>query len=372
MTIMNTNSTNIEPFILHNSYEGVFAIIIAVIGFGSVHVPIRKFNVDDGMFVQFAMSVGILFAGFIISAFYDFPDFEPWVALGGCLWAIANTLSQRVITELGMAVGMLLWMSTNCIVGWSIGKFGLFGIQKKPIENDFLNILGLVALLVGSFCIAFIRKVPRSNQLVEQKISIKTVASTSSKRDSFADKLEHPVGFEKLGAMARTELSFWGRNSERIICIILALVSGFLYCITLVPVFILEERTDLFPDAPRQGIPYVFSHYFGVFMASSTIFVLYTIQKRNKPLINSQIVLPSFIGGVIWALSMAGLILSNDLNGQTITYPLTTTCPGLVACIWSVFYFKEINSKRNYIFLVIAFMFIGSGALFVLLSKIKF
>lgn len=67
--------------------------------------------------------------------------------------SIANTLSQRVISELGLAVGLLLWMSTNCIIGWSIGRFGLFGIERKPIENDFLNVLGLVALLLGQVII---------------------------------------------------------------------------------------------------------------------------------------------------------------------------------------------------------------------------
>lgn len=106
-------------------------------------------NLFAGIFVQFGMSIGIVFTGFFISAFYGFPEFQIWAAFGGCLWSVANTLSQRVISELGLAVGLLLWMSTNCIVGWSIGRFGLFGIQKKPIENDFLNVLGLLALLLG-------------------------------------------------------------------------------------------------------------------------------------------------------------------------------------------------------------------------------
>jgi hypothetical protein len=126
-------------------------------------------------------------------------------------------------------------------------------------------------------------------------------------------------------------------------CITLALISGFFYCTTLVPIFIMEENAEMFPNAPRIGPPYVFSHFFGIFMCSSAIFIVYTIVRRNKPLINPELVLPSFCGGVIWALAMVGLIISNDVNGQTITYPLTTTIPGLVASFWSVFYFKEIK-----------------------------
>jgi glucose uptake protein GlcU len=40
---------------------------------------------------------------------------------------------------------------------------------------------------------------------------------------------------------------------------------------------------------------------------------------------------------------MSGLIASIDIFGQTITYPITTTVPGVVASLWSIFYFKEIN-----------------------------
>jgi hypothetical protein len=48
-------------------------------------------------------------------------------------------------------------------------------------------------------------------------------------------------------------------------------------------------------------------------------------------------------GGAVWGVSMISLIVSNELNGQTITYPLTTTIPGIVATLWSVLLFKEIN-----------------------------
>lgn len=33
-----------------NSFQGILAILVAVVGFGSAHVPIRKFRVDDGRF----------------------------------------------------------------------------------------------------------------------------------------------------------------------------------------------------------------------------------------------------------------------------------------------------------------------------------
>ncbi|KAI6192932.1 hypothetical protein M3Y99_01903500 [Aphelenchoides fujianensis] len=69
---------------------------------------------------------------------------------------------------------------------------------------------------------------------------------------------------------------------------------------------------------------------------------------------------------------MAALVTANDVLGQTVVYPLTTTIPGLIASLWSIFFFKEICSKRNYVILTVSFVFIAVGAVLVSLSKLKF
>jgi hypothetical protein len=38
---------------MNHSIQGGLAILIACVGFGSAHVPIRKFRVDDGEFLDF-------------------------------------------------------------------------------------------------------------------------------------------------------------------------------------------------------------------------------------------------------------------------------------------------------------------------------
>jgi hypothetical protein len=124
----------------------------------------------------------------------------------------ANTMSQRVISELGLAVGLLLWMSTNCIIGWSIGKFGLFGIKPKPIENDVLNFIGLLALLFGSFFIAFIQKVPPQQKQSMEVYNIHAI--DMEKSHPFSEKI--PIDLNKLEIQAKKQMSFLHRNSERI------------------------------------------------------------------------------------------------------------------------------------------------------------
>lgn len=126
-------------------------------------------------------------------------------------------------------------------------------------------------------------------------------------------------------------------------CIVLALIAGFFYGITLVPVFWLAERAEQSNLAASSGLFYIFSHFLGVFICSTFIFAAYSGLRRNKPFINSQTALPAILCGGIWAVAMGSLIRANDLLGQTFTWPLTTTIPGIVAACWSLFYFKEIN-----------------------------
>ncbi|CAD5218243.1 unnamed protein product [Bursaphelenchus okinawaensis] len=372
-------------------YQGVIAAIIAAIGFGTLHVPIRRYPTGDGFFVQWAMSVGILITGFVINVIEDFPSFQPLAVVGGILWTIANTLSQKVISGLGLAVALLLWNSTNCLTGWATGRFGLFGVKARLPESEILNIMGLGFVLMGGFVIAFVRKTPRiTDPLSGLSDRISPLSSDCSTPSGFYhhghDAIETvnktPPRFRRKSkslplilhpdfASSTTSSSGTKISADRVICIVLALVAGVFYGATLLPIFYIEDHHEDFPNAPTHGLPFVFSAYFGVFIGSSTIFVGYALFRRNNPHVNPEIVLPSIAGGVIWGIAMAAMIMANDILGQTITYPITTTVPGVIAALWSVFYFKEITTKRNYSFLCIAFVLICIGTALVVLSKIQ-
>ncbi|CAD5224189.1 unnamed protein product [Bursaphelenchus xylophilus] len=370
-------------------WQGVGACVIAAVGFGTLHVPIRRYPTGDGFFVQWAMSVGILLTGFIVNIIEGFPSFQPLAVIGGIVWTVANTVSQKVISGLGLAVALLLWNTTNCITGWATGRFGLFGVKARAPASDALNLAGLGFVLLGGFVIAFVRKTPRiTDPLSGHSSYVAPVPSDYSPTPGFYhhghDGIEpYPQTHHRFHRKSKSlplilqpdhskcDDSGKKLNANRILCIILALISGLFYGATLLPIFYIQNHHDDFPYAPTAGLPFVFSTYFGVFIGSSSIFVGYALLRKNNPIVNPKIVLPSMVGGVIWGVSMAGMILSNDRLGQTITYPITTTVPGCVAALWSVFYFKEITTKRNYLYLCVAFALICVGTLLVVLSKLN-
>ena len=73
-----------------SAITGLFACAVSSVFFGSMFVPVKKFNPGDGMFTQWIMASAILSIGIIINAVNDFPQFQPLAMVGGALWAIGK------------------------------------------------------------------------------------------------------------------------------------------------------------------------------------------------------------------------------------------------------------------------------------------
>jgi glucose uptake protein GlcU len=158
-------------------------------------------------------------------------------------------------------------------------------------------------------------------------------------------------------------------NSTKIIGIIMALISGALYGINLGPVIYIQDNEHLFPNAPKDGLAYAFSHYFGAFITSTLGFIAYAIFKKNQPLINPSIPIPALISGAIWAIAQTLLLNATSQLSASISYPIASMLPGCVAACWSILYFKEIEGGKNLILMSIAILITLSGAICIGASK---
>ena len=63
--------------------------------------------------------------------------------IGGFLWCTGNMLSVPVIKLIGLSLGLLIWGTTNMLMGWSSGTFGLFGLNSHTPDNVALNYCGV-------------------------------------------------------------------------------------------------------------------------------------------------------------------------------------------------------------------------------------
>ena len=149
----------------------------------------------------------------------------------------------------------------------------------------------------------------------------------------------------------------------------LSVLSGLCYGVNFNPPQYVKGHPDKFPGAPQDLTMYIFPHFAGIFLTSAIVFVIYALTSCNKPRVYAQTSLPALASGVIWAIAQIGFFYGNEALGQSISFPIIAVGPSLVGALWGSFVFGEIQGRRNFILLAIAFCFVTGAALCIALSK---
>lgn len=347
------------------------ACAVSSVFFGSMFVPIKSYDSRDGIFAQWMMSIAILLVGFIVFATTGFPGFYPLAMLGGASWCIGNATAIPIISRLGLAVSILVWNTSNCLVGWAGGRFGLFGMKAQVPASPFLNYLGLVFVVIGGSIFAQVRSepLPIAKKTSRTSFDLENLNSEEKKALNTTESSDDG-GLETEVLRPDKNLN---SGTQRFFAFITAIVAGFFYGMTFVPVIRMIDNPQLYPFYPQDGISYVFSHYFGIFITSTIIFVIYSIFRRNQPYAPPNLFLPGMAAGCLWAVAQTSFFVANQHLSQTVTFPIISQMPGCIAAAWSIFYYREIRGKKNFILLGAAMSITITGATLVGLSKnIKF
>ena len=118
-----------------------------------------------------------------------------------------------------------------------------------------------------------------------------------------------------------------------------------------------------------DGLNYVFSHFCGIFLASTFWFLVYCAAMKNRPRVYPRAILPGFVSGLMWAVAQTSWFVANENLGFVVSFPLISTGPGLVASLWGVFLYKEIRGRKNLMVLSGAFVMTIVAVLCIALSK---
>jgi len=256
---------------------------------------------------------------------------------------------------------MLLWGSSCLVLGWASGNFGFFGINKNSVDNISLNYLGFVIALLSMGIFFFV------------KPSVKKVESADDLHDNL--DLTTDLNVQLLSEPAKPKDETWINNlspaNKRILGCVLAIISGVFYGLNFVPpTYLINHPTSFGRVHSTESLDYVFSHFCGIFMASTVYFIIYCIVSKNKPQMPASIVLPAFISGAVWAVGQIMFFIANGELEFVVSFPIVSTGPGLVASLWGVLLFKEITDRRNFLILAIAFSVTLVGVTLIALSKI--
>jgi len=403
---------------------GFVCASISVFGFGTNFIPVKKYEMGDGMFFQLTQALGIFTVGIVVQIIRGYHSvFRPYAMVGGFIWSTGNCLSTPIIQCIGMALGLLIWSAVNMITGWCMGEWGLFGVTKSPpLAYPYLNIVGAILALVATSIYFFVKpveeeeNVPKSTgsqegykQLLSSEVPTvavaagseadtgidKSISESTSKRIRKVSSYETFQGTEQESMQTRMEVvnsisdpvvkyeqtaqilagASWvdGLKQKRLIGSIMAIVAGVLYGTNMAPpTHLIGDQTHIDGNGlaySPNGIDYVFSHFTGIIITSLMWFLCYCAVKGNHPQVNNQVILPGWVSGVVWGIAQACWFIANDNLGITVAYPIITTGPGIVASLWGVCVFGEVKGKRNLGVLMAAFFLSFVAVALITLSK---
>ncbi|KAJ6668736.1 hypothetical protein lerEdw1_012219, partial [Lerista edwardsae] len=330
---------------------GFTSSLIAVLLFGTNFVPVKKFDTGDGkhlslnqtavliqkarMFFQWILCSAIWIVALIVNLIQNCPKFWSLAMVGGFLWATGNITVVPIVKTIGLGLGLLIWASFNLLTGWASSRFGWFGIDPEEVAKPVLNYIGAGLSVVSTILFLFIKA---------------DVQNSSSSSESAPLLREHSINTSEHRAETGSDVS-WVDNlsplGKRVIGCSLAVIAGMFYGSSFVPVLYIKDHGrrngTVYTGASQFDLDYVFAHFSGIFLTSTTYFLIYCAVMKNRPKVYPQAILPGFVSGVLWAIASCCWFLANRYLSAVVSFPIITAGPGFIAAMWGVLVFKEIK-----------------------------
>jgi len=97
--------------------------------------------------------------------------------------------------------------------------------------------------------------------------------------------------------------------------------------------------------------------------------MIYCMVSKNKPRIFPETTAPAVLSGVLWAVAQAAWFVANENLSYPESFPLVCLGPGIVASLWGVFLFGEIQGTRNYLLLCANFALAIGAVIMIVFSS---
>lgn len=123
---------------------GGAAALVGVLMFGTNYVPVRRCETHDGLMFGWAMGNGALGVGLLARVAFG-GEVLSLGLLGGAIWSVSNALVLPVVKMLGLGVGFALYHGVNLVVGYLVGRLGLFG---APVDSPHIPVLCDCSVLI--------------------------------------------------------------------------------------------------------------------------------------------------------------------------------------------------------------------------------
>jgi glucose uptake protein GlcU len=335
----------------------------------------------NGLFFQFFMSTAILCAGFGVQMYRGNAFFYPYAMLGGMMWCIGNTMAVPALKLVSMGLAVALWGGSNMLFGWASGHFGFWGITKETEKVEWISYVGVGFSALGVVVLAFVKK----NGDTRRHAGTGLMDEVNGYGTSVTSSIVEPPPsnpFERVELGEKEDINdYLSKRQQRVLGTFLAVAAGCFFGVNFDPPTLLMDefgersRHGMAKYSPN-GLDYVFSHFFGIFVTSLVELVCFTgfdalvyLPTIFTPSPYQDLIVPGFVSGVGWAIGQISWFIANDNLGLVVSFPIICLGPSIVGCLWSVFLFKEIRGVRNYALLLASFIILAIAATCTVFAK---
>ncbi|CAF0841464.1 unnamed protein product [Adineta ricciae] len=337
-------------------WAGFVGCIIASVFFGSNLLPVKQFSVGDGFFFQFIYCVAVWLVGLILDLILNNQRFYPLVLVGGVLWTTGNLATVFCIKTCGLAVGLLIWGTTSLITGWAGGRFGLFDMKAQVPTTETKLILNYASVILAASSAIFFLFIKSTTKTAALPREVSYLSSSDGESSIQLGKVGETADYSHQNI--DDDFPFLNRLTDRVQKILgcaFAALAGMFYGSMFIPDQYIRDHASKYTyrgePPPLSGLYYINSQYSGILLSSLFYFVIYAALKRNKPVMNPTVVLPALASGAMWGVANIGFIVAISALTSAVAYPIVSVLPGIVTSLWSLFLFREIQGRNNYILL---------------------
>jgi glucose uptake protein GlcU len=183
-----------------NALLGAFGAIVGITMFGTNYIPVRRCETHDGLMFGWAMGNGALAVGLCARAIVGGEVLRLGL-LGGAIWSLSNALVLPVVKLLGLGVGFALYHGVNLMVGYLVGRLGLFGAPRDTPHLPALCDCSVLILLAS--LVVMVRVEPD----MTNKGNGKTAPPEEPHADAVESEVSTPTNTSGAPAAARVQLA---------------------------------------------------------------------------------------------------------------------------------------------------------------------
>mmetsp|Transcript_123143 Transcript_123143/g.383383 ORF Transcript_123143/g.383383 Transcript_123143/m.383383 type:complete len:407 (-) Transcript_123143:23-1243(-) len=369
--------------------------VTAAFTFSVQYVPVKQYEVYDGITFQWFLCHGVLFTAFVITMITGdiYLPLDNLPIIAGLMWGLSNYLCVPLIQLLGMGIGFSLYHFMNIMCGYSIGRFGLFGIPQSggPVSDVGFGIVFLSFVLMTFVETGHAEEAgpppltepihPDIDQEYREQYQQWRLGGARGSRDqkanfymgafgvlepaagSHADLLRveelardtglrcrsdpGPLSARDLGGtVAAAELPLGSAECRRLAMkafgVLLAIVCGVLTGTCAAPATLYNLKH---PGRPTAA---VFPMCLGVWVMSTFIYLAYAGCARFQRLpVRHAAIRPAFLSGALWSIGNACNLLGVTQISYTLCYSTGIIGCLLLAGIYSLLIFREIKQARQ-------------------------